>query len=339
MKNILLSILTLTTIGVSAQCTFLNTATLSGDTLHNSHVLSHHSSVAYNPNFDMYYSCSPGGGNPHEFFDGNGVFIDSENSVDFRGFWYNPNTQLIEGNCWDKKFYEDSLNSSGGLNNDTNFINSTTVPHMQSVGAFNYQDTLIHYYYNGSIYTQHRVTFDSLPPLMITGITDFSTISAHTIIYTGCINNELGIYDLSSKELHLINANTGAITTTISLASIAPNLSTTLGFGVSFANDLFWVFNVAENKWIGFNIYQPLGINETTQNLELTTYPNPTTGKVIFSTTKQISSIEIYNLTGQKVTTFNNTNTIDISNLTKGVYFAKIITGTSKPVMQKLIKE
>ncbi|NQX97004.1 MAG: T9SS type A sorting domain-containing protein [Flavobacteriales bacterium] len=82
-----------------------------------------------------------------------------------------------------------------------------------------------------------------------------------------------------------------------------------------------------------------VGVNEITQNLELTTYPNPTTGKVTFSTTEQINSIEIHNLTGQKVTTFNNTNTIDISNLTKGVYFAKIIAGTSKPIMQKIIKE
>ncbi|NQX97005.1 MAG: VCBS repeat-containing protein [Flavobacteriales bacterium] len=82
-----------------------------------------------------------------------------------------------------------------------------------------------------------------------------------------------------------------------------------------------------------------VGVNEITQTLELTTYPNPTTGKVIFSTTEQISSIEIYNLTGQKVATFNNTNTIDISNLTNGVYFAKIITATNNPVMQKIIKE
>ncbi|MBL4670322.1 MAG: T9SS type A sorting domain-containing protein [Flavobacteriales bacterium] len=82
-----------------------------------------------------------------------------------------------------------------------------------------------------------------------------------------------------------------------------------------------------------------VGVNEITQTLELTTYPNPTTGKVTFSTTEQINSIEIHNLTGQKVTTFNNTNTIDISNLTNGVYFAKIITATNNSVMQKIIKE
>jgi len=82
-----------------------------------------------------------------------------------------------------------------------------------------------------------------------------------------------------------------------------------------------------------------VGVNEITQTLELTTYPNPTTGLVIFSTTEQIGSIEIFNLTGQKVATFNNTNTIDISNLTNGVYFAKIITATNNPVMQKIIKE
>lgn len=338
MKTLILSILTLATFGANAQCNLLTTATLSGDTLHNVHNLTHHSSVAYNPNFDMYYSCSPGGGNPHEFFDGDGVFIGSEEAADFRGFWYNPSTELIEGNCWDMAFIEDSLTSTGELTDSTSYIDSTTVPHTQSVGAFNYKDNLIHYYYNGSIYTQNRVTFDSLPSMMITGITDFSTISAHTIIYTGCINNELGIYDLASKELHLININTGAITTTISLASVAPNLSTALGFGVSFANDLFWVFNVVENKWIGFNIYQPVGVNETTQNLSLTTYPNPTTGTVTFKTQEQIESIEIYNLIGQQSAIFNNTSTIDLSNLPKGTYIAKV-TSNSKTGVIKLIKK
>ncbi|NQX97178.1 MAG: T9SS type A sorting domain-containing protein [Flavobacteriales bacterium] len=87
-----------------------------------------------------------------------------------------------------------------------------------------------------------------------------------------------------------------------------------------------------------------VGISELDNNLNLNVYPNPTTGKVTFSTT-DISAplndlvIEIYNLTGQKVTTFNNTNTIDISNLTNGVYFAKIITATNNSIMQKIIKE
>ena len=89
-----------------------------------------------------------------------------------------------------------------------------------------------------------------------------------------------------------------------------------------------------------------VGINEVTQNIDFIVYPNPTTGKVTFSTTGistsldyRIKSIELYNLTGQKVGQFQNTSTIDISSLPNGIYAAKIIVGSSKPTMHKLVKE
>jgi len=81
-----------------------------------------------------------------------------------------------------------------------------------------------------------------------------------------------------------------------------------------------------------------IGINETIQNLDLNIFPNPTKGIVTFSATEQISSIEIYNLTGQKVATFNNTNTIDISNLSNGIYTAKVVAGKGGTT-KKIIKE
>ena len=79
-------------------------------------------------------------------------------------------------------------------------------------------------------------------------------------------------------------------------------------------------------------------INETTNNLELTPYPNPTTGMVTFSTSEKISSIELYNLTGQIVGTFTNTKTMDLSPFPSGVYMVKI-TSNQEVGMVKLIKE
>ena len=89
-----------------------------------------------------------------------------------------------------------------------------------------------------------------------------------------------------------------------------------------------------------------VGINEANSIFELTAYPNPTTGRVTFSTMgtltsldDRIKSIVIYNLTGQKVATFNNVKTINISSLSKGIYTAQVIVGSSKPTMHKLVKE
>ncbi|NQX98290.1 MAG: T9SS type A sorting domain-containing protein [Flavobacteriales bacterium] len=80
-------------------------------------------------------------------------------------------------------------------------------------------------------------------------------------------------------------------------------------------------------------------ILDDNQKHSLTIYPNPSNSLVSFSSKDAIELIEIYTIAGQKVGQYNNTNTIDISNLTNGVYFAKIITATNNSVMQKIIKE
>ena len=81
-----------------------------------------------------------------------------------------------------------------------------------------------------------------------------------------------------------------------------------------------------------------VGVNEV-NSIEVTTFPNPTSGIVSFSTTEIITSIEIYNLTGQKVSKFSNTQTIDVSNLPSGIYTATIQTKNGKTALKKLVKE
>ncbi len=66
--------------------------------------------------------------------------------------------------------------------------------------------------------------------------------------------------------------------------------------------------------------------NEVTQKIKI--FPNPNNGKFIIQNNLQTNTdIVIYNLNGEKVyeSRVNDNNTIDISNLTKGMYFLKII--------------
>ena len=81
-----------------------------------------------------------------------------------------------------------------------------------------------------------------------------------------------------------------------------------------------------------------VGVDEKTKSFELVAFPNPTSGIVAFKSDEQIESITIFNLSGQSVTQFFNTNTVDISSLPKGVYTAKIITKSSQLVIVRLIK-
>lgn len=74
-------------------------------------------------------------------------------------------------------------------------------------------------------------------------------------------------------------------------------------------------------------------------NEHFTLYPNPTFGiiNITLSNNQPIIKISINNLLGQTIMTFENTTTLDISSLTKGTYFVKMVTDSGKET-QKIIK-
>jgi hypothetical protein len=62
-----------------------------------------------------------------------------------------------------------------------------------------------------------------------------------------------------------------------------------------------------------------IGIKETTdQKSRLNIFPNPATDKLFMRNTMQLS--EVYDLLGNKVAVVKNTNSIDLSALSKGIY-------------------
>lgn len=71
-------------------------------------------------------------------------------------------------------------------------------------------------------------------------------------------------------------------------------------------------------------------------------YPNPTSDILNIKTASEIDSIEIYDLLGKRVKTFTesniNNNTIDISQLSKGMYLAKI-SSDGKTSTYRIVKE
>lgn len=71
------------------------------------------------------------------------------------------------------------------------------------------------------------------------------------------------------------------------------------------------------------------------KKLEAGIYPNPTDGIINITDTSGIDSISILTLTGQKVKTFEASNSIDISDLSSGVY----ILLTDNGLYQKIVKK
>jgi len=81
-----------------------------------------------------------------------------------------------------------------------------------------------------------------------------------------------------------------------------------------------------------------IGVEENTLS-DFTVYPNPTTGILNIETETTITQIEIYNQLGQLVLSNSNINTIDVSELSQGLYFCKIKDENGNTSTQKIIKK
>ena len=84
---------------------------------------------------------------------------------------------------------------------------------------------------------------------------------------------------------------------------------------------------------------QSLGVNEQTNTSNLSIYPNPVNAQLTISSEDKIGTIVILNVMGKTVKTItSSSNTIDVSELTKGIYFLKIQMDKGL-VSEKFIKE
>jgi hypothetical protein len=82
------------------------------------------------------------------------------------------------------------------------------------------------------------------------------------------------------------------------------------------------------------------GVIEFKDNNLIKLYPNPAADQITLITEDQnINTIEVFNNLGQKVLTPNMlNNSIDISNLTKGIYFMKLSFQNGETISKKFIK-
>ncbi len=82
-----------------------------------------------------------------------------------------------------------------------------------------------------------------------------------------------------------------------------------------------------------------VGVNDVFQNISLSVYPNPTSGKLIISqNNNQIIESTVYDMSGKKIELASSGNEIDVSSLPAGVYFLKVQTVEGIGVA-KFIKE
>lgn len=83
----------------------------------------------------------------------------------------------------------------------------------------------------------------------------------------------------------------------------------------------------------------PNAVSDISQHAQLRIYPNPTTGKLNIDMHKQtIKNIEVYNITGKKLKTFQPNQPLDVSSLPSGLYILRVATDNGM-VHSRFVKE
>ena len=180
---------------------------------------------------------------------------------------------------------------------------------------------------NGSVPTANisSVTDLTLPALNIadlTGIEDFTDL-----IYLNLYNNQLTSLDVrNGNNQYFLNFTSTNNPDLICIFVDDADWSTTNWTNIDPAST--FVENEAECA---------LSMGDNAFELDVTIYPNPTDNYLFIEGNKNPISISIYNLLGAEVITKSNTNKIDVSELSNGVYIIKISDGVSQ-IDRKFIK-
>lgn len=214
------------------------------------------SGVGFNPIQGRYYAVRAGNPSfPLETWSSTGTQLYTTSAgFDWRGMWWNPNTNQLEGNGYfSSGLWRADINGSGyALNTGATIFSGMAQPDAQSCGDYDYNANEIIYYFNGRIYRYSRTTNAALGNYALTGCpVAFSNINSTTVVYTGCLGKEIGILNYVNKRIYLFNKSNGAYVGTSQL----PNTAVTTGsFRFSYANGLAWLFDLGTGNWYSYRI-------------------------------------------------------------------------------------
>lgn len=121
---------------------------------------------------------------------------------------------------------------------------------------------------------------------------------------------------------------------------IKPKPNVKLGDIFNNKAEIYFDYNpLIETNTASTEIVDTLLENQEVAKSKIKIYPNPAIGILNIETTENVKTIEVFNMIGQKVKSYENSKMIDISKLNSGVYFIKVNMENSNSKSFKIIKK
>lgn len=228
--------------------------------------------ISFNPNQQLYYSVNAGSASyPIETFDVAGLQVSTTNAgFDYRGSWWNPNLNQLEGNGFNTLgiWVQDLDASFYPLNTGTSAIGGVGGPNSQSSANYDFIDDEILYYDGGTIYRYTRATHTLVGSVAVSGLpVPVGNLNTNTIAYTGVPGMEAGLYDYVTKAFYFIDKVTGVYAASCTLPPAAPASNI---FKMGFANNRLWLYNTTTSQWEGYQTVNPCSSGPSFSNFSVT---------------------------------------------------------------------
>jgi Leucine-rich repeat (LRR) protein len=141
--------------------------------------------------------------------------------------------------------------------------------------------------------------------------------------------------DTPISALNVANGNNANFTTFV--ATNTPNLTCIQVDDVNYSTTNWTLVDAGAS--FSTNCNYALGVNELELAKKISIYPNPAKSEINISSDNIIESIEFIDVFGKVIkSSLNSNNTIDVSNLSNGLYFLQVYTKEGSAI-KKFIKD